>query len=66
MKILLERKCKVAHKWHPVAKFECSVDASHVACWLSQIDGVTYRATDNRWPDEGDEITLYINGKVSA
>jgi len=66
MRILLERKCKVSQQWHSVARFECSVDAEPVACLLSRIDGGAYRTIDQRWPDEGDEVTLYINGEISA
>jgi hypothetical protein len=65
MKINLERKCTVSHKWHMVAAFHYAVDAGDAARALSKMDNGTYRTTDTRWPDEGDVVTVYTNGEIS-
>ena len=62
-KILLERKCTAAHKWDLVADFRYHHDAEACALLLSKLDADRYRIVDQRWPDEGDEVTLYDNGE---
>jgi len=66
MKIDLERKCTATHDWEQVATFRYFIDAEATARLLSKLDGVTYRVLDNRWPDEGVEVTLYANGEIEA
>ena len=64
MKVDLERKCKVTHRWFPVARFELGLDAMDTAEALSKADGYLYRVVDHRWPDEPQPaVTLFKAGE---
>lgn len=65
-KIVLERKCTATNKWLLVARFRYNVDAQPCAKLLSKLDQTSYRILDSRWPDEGDDITVYINGEIAS
>ena len=65
-KILLERKCTATQQWDVVSNFRYSHDAEVCALLLSKLDAGKYRVVDQRWPDEGDEVTLYDNGELVA
>jgi hypothetical protein len=62
----LETKCTASQRWEPVATFRFSHMAIEAALSFSKLDTGTYRITDNRWPDEGPEVTIITNGKVDA
>jgi len=65
MKVEIEMKDTVNHRWFPVAKFETGVHAMEAARALSEADGCTYRVLDKRWPDEQVEAIIYEKGVAS-
>lgn len=62
MKVEIEVKDNVCHKWWLVAKFELGSLAMEAARALSEADGGTYRVLDKRWPDEQVEAIIYEKG----
>ena len=65
MKIELELKDDVTHRWWLVARFEYGAHAMEAARALSEADGCLYRVTDKRWPEEQREAILYKDGVAS-
>lgn len=66
MKVEVEMKDKVTHKWWPVAKFEYGIHAMEAARVFSEADGCTYRVLDRRWTEgELSEAIIYENGVES-
>ncbi len=65
MKVDLEVRDDVCHKWWMVAKFEYGTHAMEAARALSEADGCVYRVTDRRWPDEQAESIIYEKGVAS-
>jgi hypothetical protein len=66
MLIDLDRKCAATQKWEKVSTFRYFVDADAVARLLSKMDGTAYRIRDNRWSNDGVEVTVFTNGEVAA
>jgi hypothetical protein len=64
MKIRLERKCRATHKWEHVANFRFLHDAQAAAELFSKLDECDQRVIDQRWVEDGDETTLFRNGKL--
>ena len=48
------------------ADFRFAADARPCATFLSKLDGGVYRVTDSRWPDEGDDVTVFVSGEVAG
>lgn len=65
MKIDLEMKDTIQHRWWLVARFEYGIHAMEAARALSEADGGLYRVLDKRWPEENVEAILYENGVAS-
>ena len=65
MKIEVEVKDTIQHRWWLVAKFEYGIHAMEAARVFSEGDGRTYRVLDNRWPEEQREAILYKDGVAS-
>ena len=65
MLIDLQHRNTDSHKWELVATFRYSHMAVEAACAFSNVDQGTYRVIDKRFPDEGIEVTLISNGKVT-
>ena len=66
MKVRLDRKCPVNHNWDHVADFRFAADARPCATLLSKLDDGVYRVTDTRWPEEGDDVTVFVSGEVAG
>jgi hypothetical protein len=64
MLIDLEQICTATHKWEPMAKFRFAHMAVEAAELFSKLDKGTYRVLDRRFPDEGIEVTMIVNGRV--
>jgi len=64
MKVRLDRKCSATQNWVHVADFRFSHDAQSAAELFSKLDECDHRVTDTRWPDEGDEVTLFRKGAL--
>ena len=65
MKVELEMRDTVTHKWWPVARFEYGIHAMEAARVFSEADGCVYRVIDRRWPEENVEAILYEKGVAS-
>lgn len=65
MKVEVEMRDTVTHKWWPVAKFEYGAHAMEAARALSEADGCVYRVLDKRWPEEQIEAIIYEKGVAS-
>jgi len=65
MKVEVEMKDTVCHKWWLVAKFDLGTHAMEAARALSEADGGVYRVLDKRWPDEQVEAIVYEAGVAS-
>jgi hypothetical protein len=65
MKVEVEMKDTVCHKWWLVAKFDLGTHAMEAARALSEADGGVYRVLDKRWPDDGVEAIVYEAGVAS-
>jgi len=65
MKVEIEMKDTVCHKWWLVAKFDLGTHAMEAARALSEADGGVYRVLDKRWPDEKVEAIIYEKGVAS-
>lgn len=66
MKVHVEAKCTITHKWDLVAKFFNATEAGWAARALSKEVNGTYRTSDYRWPEEGVTVTVYTNGEIAA
>lgn len=64
MKVEIEMKDTVTHKWWLVGKFELGSHAMEAARALSEADGGIYRVLDKRWPDENVEAIIYEAGEA--
>lgn len=65
MKIEVEMRDRVTHKWWPVARFEYGAHAMEAARLFSETDGCVYRVLDKRWADDESEALVYENGVAS-
>jgi len=68
MTILIELDRKhtdqATHVWQKVATFRYFIDADAAARLLSKMDENTYRIRDNRWSNDGVEVTIFTKGEL--
>ena len=64
MLIDLQHRNAGSHEWELVATFRYSHMAVEAAIAFSKLDKGTYRVLDRRFPDEGIEVTMIVNGRV--
>ena len=64
MLIDLQQRNTDTHAWEPVATFRYSHLAVEAATAFSKWDQHAYRVLDRRFPDEGVEVTMIVNGRV--
>lgn len=57
--------CTSTHKWELVATFRYAHMAVEAAEAFSKMDKGTYRVLDRRFPNEGTEVTMIVNGRVA-
>jgi len=66
MLIELQQLSADNHKWEQMATFRYAHMAIEAAETFSKMDKGTYRVLDRRFPNEGTEVTMIVNGKVSS
>ena len=64
MLIDLQHRNKDRHEWELVATFRYAHMAVEAAIAFSKLDQQAYRVLDRRFPDEGIEVTMIVNGRV--
>ena len=66
MKVELQSKCTATHEWVSMAQFSLASLAADAAMHLSVSLGNPFRIIDRRWPEDGELVTVYENGKPVA